>query len=122
MRFGFAPHSGTFFWMRELRSSGQAKVQRMLNRGQLAGQAQRSQCARTVTHMDSGRVRSTSISAKTNFAVGQNVSNSYFPRHWLYDTLLPAGNVIFIRNCLNFILQFSSGYFSQSFRYFFVTK
>jgi hypothetical protein len=31
MQFGLAPHSGTIFWMRELRSSGQTKVQRMLN-------------------------------------------------------------------------------------------
>jgi hypothetical protein len=28
MRFGLAPHSGTIFWMRELRSSGQTKVLR----------------------------------------------------------------------------------------------
>jgi hypothetical protein len=31
MRFGLAPLSGTIFWMRELRSSGQTKVQRTLN-------------------------------------------------------------------------------------------
>jgi hypothetical protein len=38
--FGLATHSGTFFWMRELRSSVQTKVQQTLNRGQLAGRVQ----------------------------------------------------------------------------------